>query len=320
MSGFRVLLLDSIHPLLPDMLRGVGFEVTSKNNIDYDSLYEIIAGYDGLIIRNSPRIDRKLIDRAKGSLKFIARAGSGLEHIDYDYACRSGVEVLHTPEGNADAVGEHAVGMLIALLKDFLGMQEQVRQGKWPRKEFTGQEISSKIIGIIGYGNTGMAFARKLKSFGCKVIAYDKYKTEFTDELVEEVMLEQLLQQADVISFHVPLTVDTYHYADDFFFERLNKPIILLNTSRGQVVSIKSLAKALREGKVWAAGLDVMEWETDDFQIDYSIFYQDEAQYLMQHPRVLITPHIAGITEESKFRHASLLVNKIMKLLKGSSY
>lgn len=311
----KVLLLDMIYPGFREMLEGLNVDVVTDQFVNYDKLYENIEQFYGIIIRNEPKIDREILEKGKKSLRFVARVGSGLEHIDVEYANKCGIEVIHTPEGNANAVGEHAIGMLIALLKNFTSSFLEVKKGLWNRDLYLGQEICSKVIGIIGYGNTGKAFALKLFGFGAKVIAYDKYKKNFCDMYAQEVSLEELLKCADVISFHVPLTKETFHYANDYFFEQTKHSIILINTSRGAVVSSEALARALQNGKVWAAALDVVECETHNFKIDKQLFETEVMQYIVNHPRVLITPHIAGITLESKQRHARILFEKIRKLV-----
>ncbi len=308
----KILLLDTVHPDFPAMLESIGYEVHIKSITSESELKAIIAGYKGLIVRSAPPVTASIIESAD-SLRFIARAGSGIESIDYAFARKKGIEVIHSPEGNSNAVGEHALGLTIGLLKKIPSSWMQVKQGLWHRESNRGTELAGMTVGIIGYGNTGTAFARKLKGMDVKILAFDKYKTGFSDDVVKETDLETLSQKSDVISFHVPLTQETHHYADNLFFSKLGKSAIVLNTSRGSVVSSEALVKAMKEGKVVGAGLDVVEWETYDFHLSKNI-NQKHISYLLQSDNVIITPHIAGITHEARLRHARVLIQKISLL------
>ncbi len=313
MSEKRILLLDIVHPIFPALLEELGFAAEIWETEKEKNLTTKIVGYCGIVVRNYPKITAELIDAGK-NLRFIARSGSGLENIDYEYAKRLGIEVLHSPEGSRDAVGEHALGLAICLLKKIIYSSLEVKRGKWEREANCGNEIIGKTVGIIGYGNTGSSFAQKLRGLSVEVLAYDKYKTGFSCEYVTETTLENLQQRSDIISFHVPLTKETVHYADEEFFNKCKKQILLLNTSRGKVVSEKALCKSLKSGKVFAAGIDVVEGESWNFNFSQSN-YSDEMRYLLSHPNVIITPHIAGITYEAKERHAYVLTEKIKLLL-----
>jgi D-3-phosphoglycerate dehydrogenase / 2-oxoglutarate reductase len=221
-----------------------------------------------------------------------------------------GIHVVHSPEGNCDAVGEHALALSLCLLKHIVSSSMQVKNGIWNREENRGGELMGRTVGIIGYGNTGSAFARKLSGMGVKILAFDKYKTGFGTDTVEETDLPTLLKKAQIISFHVPLTNETHHYADEVFLNKCCKGVVLLNTSRGSVVNTEHLVEAMKVGKVAAAGLDVVEWETFDFNIA-SESENKNIQFLLDSPSVIITPHIAGITHEATLKHAQILVEKI---------
>lgn len=312
MKTKKILLLDEVHPDFPAMLEQNGFIADIAEVQDAQELKQIISGYYGLVVRSSPQITSEIIDAAE-DLKFIARAGSGIESIDYGYARSKGIEVLHSPEGNCDAVGEHALGLTICLLKNIHTSSTEVQKGQWNREANRGTELMGKTVGIIGYGNTGSAFTRKLTGMGVKILAYDKYKTGFANEFVQEATLAEILKKSDIISFHVPLTQETVYYANAEFFRQCAKPVLLLNTSRGKVVSAGDLAEAMKSGIVFAAGLDVVEWETYHFDAISGASNQN-AVYLLNSPSVIITPHIAGITHEAKAKHAKILLNKMKQL------
>jgi len=309
----KILLLDEVHPEFPGMLQSCGFSVETASVENEMELMNAIIGFYGLVVRSSPKITSSIIDAAD-ELRFIARAGSGIESIDYEHARRNKIEVIHSPEGNRDAVGEHALALTICLLKKIVTSANEVSTGIWQREQNRGTELMGKTVGIIGYGNTGSAFASKLSGMNVEILAYDKYRSGFSNEFVTESTLSDIQQKSDIISFHVPLTKETKHYADKAFFKQCKKSVLLLNTSRGAVVSLSDLADALRNGKVFAAGLDVLENETYHFS-GLNDFGNPEMKFLLNHPSVIITPHIAGITRESSYRHATVLCGKITKLI-----
>jgi D-3-phosphoglycerate dehydrogenase / 2-oxoglutarate reductase len=308
----RILLLDPVHPDFQFMLEKLGYQADFQPIESEEQLISLLPVYDGLVVRSIPRISRNVIG-AGTALKFIARVGSGTECIDVDYAESKGIVVLNSPEGNCDAVGEHALGLLISLNKKISESSVQVRNGIWDRQENRGTELMGKTVAIIGYGNTGSAFARKLRGLDVKVMAYDKYKTGFSNEFVEECTLQNIFEFADVVSFHVPQTEETIDYADKEFFGSLKKPVVLINTSRGKVVNTAALVEAIQKNIVLAAGLDVVDWENWHFCPE-NIHKNSDAQFLLSHPSVIITPHIAGITHESLKRHAVVLSEKIGNL------
>jgi D-3-phosphoglycerate dehydrogenase len=309
----KVLLIDTVHPLVTELLAAHGFRCDLFTGSTRQELIAQIGAYTGVIIRSRIRLDKEILDRAT-SLKFIGRIGAGMENIDTEYAGTKGIACLNSPEGNRDAVGEHATGMLLALMNNMARADRQVRTGIWEREGNRGTELGGKTVGIIGYGNMGSAFAQRLRGFGCPVVSYDKYKQGYADGNTEETTLDDLLERADVVSLHVPLTGETYHMADDGFFGRCAKQIWLVNTSRGAVVSTPDLVKNLRSGKIRGAALDVLEYEDNSFE-GLGKETPADLEYLKASDRVILTPHIAGWTHESHVRLAQVLVRKILSVL-----
>ncbi len=310
----KVLIADRTHEVLPQRLREAGIEVSVEPDHDYESLVQASQGFEGLVVRSKVNIDSAFIDRVP-SLRCIGRVGAGMETIDVDYAEAHGVRCLNSPEGNRDAVGEHAVGLLLALLNNIARADAEVRRGLWQREANRGYELGPLTVGIIGYGNMGQAFAKRLSGFGCRVIYYDKYLDNL-EKLVdlERVSLETLQREADVVSFHVPLTEETHHYLDAAFIEVMAKPFYLLNTSRGAVVDTEALVAGLESGKVRGAALDVLEYE--NMQADGLGDVPECVHYLQRSPRTVLTPHVAGWTVESKYKLAAVLADKMIEVLK----
>lgn len=306
----KILISDRAHEVLEQKLRNAGFEVSVEPGHDYESLIAAAQGCDGLVVRSKVVVDRAFIDRVP-SLRCIGRVGAGMETIDVEYAESKGVRCLNSPEGNRDAVGEHTVGLLLALLNNIARADAEVRRGLWRREENRGYELGNLTVGIIGYGNMGHAFAQRLSGFGCRVVAYDKYNTP---EGIEAVSLEELQEVADVVSFHVPLTDETHHYLDAGFIASMRNPFFLLNTSRGAVVDTVALAQGLEEGKVRGAALDVLEYE--DMTKDGLADAPEPMQYLLRSDRTVLTPHVAGWTVESKYKLAAVLADKMISVLK----
>lgn len=310
----KVLIADRTHEILPQRLREAGIEVSVEPDHDYESLVQAAQGCEGLVVRSKVNIDSTFIDRVP-SLRCIGRVGAGMETIDVNYAEAHGVRCLNSPEGNRDAVGEHAVGLLLALLNNIARADAEVRKGLWQREANRGYELGPLTVGIIGYGNMGQAFAKRLSGFGCRVIYYDKYLDNL-EKLVdlERVSLETLQREADVVSFHVPLTEETHHYLDAAFIEAMAKPFYLLNTSRGAVVDTEALVAGLESGKVRGAALDVLEYE--NMQADGLGDVPECVHYLQRSPRTVLTPHVAGWTVESKYKLAAVLADKMIEVLK----
>lgn len=304
----KILISDRTHEVLPQRLREAGFEVVMEPDHDYESLVCAAQGCEGLVVRSKVNIDRAFIDRVP-SLRCIGRVGAGMETIDVDYAEFKGIRCLNSPEGNRDAVGEHAAGLLLALLNHIARADAEVRRGLWQREANRGYELGPLTVGIIGFGNMGQAFARRLSGFGCRVVYYDKYLQE-TPEGSERVSLEILQREADVVSFHVPLTDETHHYLDKTFIDAMAKPFFLVNTSRGAVVDTEALVAGLESGKVRGAALDVLE--NENMQADALVALN--AKLLTQN--VVFTPHVAGWTVESKYKLAAVLADKMIEVLK----
>lgn len=312
-KGMDVLFVDSTHDRLPDKLSQSGFNCDYKPDIKPYDIIKIIPKYDGVIIRSKIKIDKTIIDEAT-KLKFIGRVGAGLENIDVEYATQKGIKCFNSPEGNRDAVGEQALGMLLSLFNNILNADVEVRAGKWIREGNRGVEIKGKTIGIIGYGNMGGAFAQRLKGFEANVIAYDKYKINYSNEFVAEKGLEDLFEQTDILSLHVPLTEETKFMVNDEFINRFKKDIYIINTARGKVIKTEDLVKNMKLGKVLGAALDVLEYEQVSFENLHSGNDLPEAfQHLIKSNNVVLTPHIAGWTHESNIKLSEYLADKIIK-------
>ncbi len=274
---------------------------------------KIIKDYFGVIIRSKVKLDADFLAEAL-NLRFIGRVGAGMENIDLDYANQKGIACINAPEGNRDAVGEQAVGMLLNLMNNLLIADQQVRNGIWEREQNRGYELGGKTIGIIGYGNTGSAFAKKLSGFNVQVIAYDKYKSNYSDNYVIESNMATLFENCDVLSLHVPLTSETHYLVDQEYLSRFKKPIYLVNTSRGKVVNTNDLVANLENGKVIGACLDVLEYEGLSFESLDAAQIPETFHKLIGMKNVILSPHIAGWTHESNYKLAMTIVQKLRDL------
>ena len=312
----KILHIDSNHPLLWNQLQEAGF----TNEEDFTSTKEEveakIQNYNGVVIRSRFKIDKTFLDKAT-NLQFIARVGAGLESIDCDYAIEKGVHLIAAPEGNSNAVGEHTLGMVLSLMNKLNRADKLVREGKWIREGNRGYELEGKIVGIIGYGNMGKSFAKKLRGFDVKVLCHDILEN-VSDENATQVSLQELQKQADVLSLHLPWTPETDKMVNAEFINSFSKPFWFINTSRGKNVVTADLVAALESGKVLGAGLDVLEYEKLSFENLFIDTEKPEAfQYLLDSEKVLLTPHIAGWTFESHEKLAQTIVDKIINHYKG---
>ncbi|MDQ3110776.1 MAG: 2-hydroxyacid dehydrogenase [Bacteroidota bacterium] len=310
----RILFLDSNHPLLIETLRANGFVCEEDYVSTKEEVQTKIGDYDALVIRSRFKIDAAFLDAAT-TLKCIGRAGAGMENIDVKYAEAKGIKCVHAPEGNRDAVGEQAMGMLLALMNNICRADRQVREGKWIREGNRGYELQGKTVGVIGYGNMGSAFVQRLKGFGVKILVYDKYKKNFGTDEIKECEMEEIFENADVLSFHIPLTAETNLVVNEDYLSKFKKPIWLINTARGKILDTASLVKNLESGKVRGACLDVSEYESISFEkIDIALL-PAPFQYLISSDKVILTPHIAGWTFESNEKIAKVLAEKITAAL-----
>ncbi len=303
----RVIITAYAHPCLQEDLIQRGFDVDVLESVMYDELINQIHLYQGMVVTTRIKVDKKLLDAAV-QLKWIGRLGSGMEIIDVDYATQKNIVCVSSPEGNKDAVAEQCLGVLLAMMHNVFKAGMQVRKGEWLRESNRGVELGGKTVGIIGYGNTGSAFAALLAPFGVKVLAHDKYKKGFAVQHVQEASLAELLTKADVISFHLPLNQETFHYANEHLFNSLVKPIYLINASRGQVIETSALIKAMDQGKVISAGLDVIENENIG---SYTSAQMEELLAMANRDDVWITPHIAGYSKEALEKMAKVLIFKL---------
>lgn len=305
----KVLLLDKNHPLITEQLSAKGLVLEEDYQSSYDQVLEKIHHYDGIIIRSRIPIDSNFLLHAK-NLKFIARVGAGMENIDTATAKALGIALINSPEGNRDAVAEQVVGMLLVLTNRLFIASQEVKNGIWKREENRGMELLGKTFGIIGYGNMGKATAKRLSGFGMKVIFYD-ILPDLEDEYAKQVSLQELQNESDIISLHIPETPDTYHFVDEHFITQMKKPFYLINTARGKNVKTKSLVEGIQSGKIKGAALDVLEFEKASFE---QLETQNaDLQFLLNSDKVLITPHIAGWTHESKTKLAQVIVDKILE-------
>ena len=304
----KILLLDKNHPLITEQLSEKGFVLEEDFSSSYKQVLEKIHLYEGVIIRSRIPLDAHFLEKAK-NLKFIARVGAGMENIDTSKAQELGIKLINSPEGNKDAVAEHVIGMLLVLMNRLFISSNEVKKGIWLREENRGEEILGKTFGIIGYGNMGKALAKRLSGFGCKTIFYD-IKPNLSDEFATQVSLQELQENADILSLHTPLTEDTFYMIDEEFISKMKKNFYFINTARGKNLKTSALVNALKSGKVKGACLDVLEYEKTSFENLET--KNEDLEYLLNSEKAIITPHIAGWTHESKIKLAQVIVDKIL--------
>ena len=303
----KILFIDTVHPLLKQELEKENHICDTAYNKNKTEIEKIISNYQGIIIRSRFKINKQFIDFGS-DLKFIARAGSGLENINVDYAESKNIQCYNAAEGNRQAVAEHALGMLLSLFNNLNKADQEVRNGVWAREENRGIELAGKTVGIIGYGNNGSAFAEVLKGFNVKILAYDKYLSNYP----QKSSMESIYQEADIVSLHIPLTEETTYIIDDNFINSFKKNIYLINTARGKCANTKNLVTALENGKIKGACLDVLEYEKNSFENLSQEGLTNDMQYLINSKNTVLTPHIAGWTKESNIKIAEVLLNKII--------
>ncbi len=311
----KIIIIDKVHNFLPETLINAGFEVHKKQNLKKEEIIKILPKYEGIIIRSKIKLSKKVLSQLP-DLKFIARVGAGMESIDYNYAIKKGIKLFNAPEGNRDSVAEQAVGMILSLLNNICNANSEVKKGLWNREKNRGEEIKGKTIGIIGYGNTGSSFARRLKSFDVNVISYDKYKKNYTDCYTKEVSINDIFEYSDILSLNVPLQDETYYMVDDNFISKFKKNFYIINTSRGKVIKTSDLIKNLKSGKIKGAALDVLEFEKISFE-ELSDKNNKQINYLQKSENVLLTPHIAGLTDQSNKKLAMVTAEKIKSWYKN---
>lgn len=312
----KILLLDSNHPLITEQLLAKGFVLEEDFTSSYDEVLQKINQYDGIIIRSRIPLDKNFLENAP-NLKFIARVGAGMENIDLETAKNLGISLINSPEGNRDAVAEHVVAMLLILMNRLFIASEEVKNGIWKREENRGDELLGKTFGIIGYGNMGKATAKRLSGFGVEVIFYD-ILPNLEDEFAKQVSLEELQERADILSLHIPFDASTEYLVDENFISKMKKNFYLVNTARGKNVKTSALVDALKSGKVRAAALDVLEYEKSSFEnldtsTSLSTRNKEDLQFLLDSDQVIVTPHIAGWTHQSKEKLAQFIVDKIVQ-------
>lgn len=304
----KILLLDKNHPLITEQLLAKNFVLEEDFTSSYDEVCKKIENYDGIIIRSRIPLDKNFLEKGK-NLKFIARVGAGMENIDIPVAEKLGIHLINSPEGNRDSVAEHVIAMLLIIMNRLFIASQEVKNGVWKREENRGDELLGKTVGLIGYGNMGKATAKRFSGFGCKVIFHD-ILPGLSDEFATQVSLEELQQSADVLSLHIPMTSDTHYLVDEKFIVGMKNNFYFINTARGKNVDTKSLVDALKSGKVKGACLDVLEYEKSSFE---NIETENEdLQYLLDSEKVIVTPHIAGWTSQSKEKLAQVIVDKII--------
>jgi D-3-phosphoglycerate dehydrogenase len=310
-KNLKCLIVDEMHESVVGLLKEINVIPVYKPDISREEIIEQIVDFEILFIRSKTKVDRSLLAKAS-KLKIVGRAGAGIDNLDEVYLADKGIQIINAPEGNKDAVGEQTIAMLLSLMHNVVKSHLEVTRGKWDREGNRGVELSGKIVGIIGYGNMGKAVAQRLSSFGCTVLAYDKYLIDYQDQYCQAVSLQTIFNSADILSLHVPLIDETYGWVDDDFFNKFKKPIYFLNLSRGEIVVLPSLVNAIKCNEVKAAALDVLQNE----KLNTLNKEQQECfDFLSSSSNVILTPHIGGWSHESYFKINQVLINKLYQLI-----
>lgn len=307
----NVLFLDTVHPILSEMLTEKGFHCIHGEEFAVEKIETLLPTIDGLVIRSRFPVNHAFLEKCT-QLKFIARSGAGMENIDIPYCEKHDIRLYNSPEGNCNAVGEHALALLLSLLNHLHLANAEVKNRIWDREKNRGVELDGKTIGIIGLGNNGSAFAKKLRGFDVRVLAYDKYKSDYSTDQIQESSIEEIQKQADIISFHVPQNKETISYFDQTFLSKMHKPFYLLNVSRGKVVESKIVVEGIKKGKILGAGLDVLDYENGSFENFIENENSNDFNYLLESHKTLMSPHVAGWTTESYYKLSAVLGDKIL--------
>lgn len=307
----KVLFLDIIHPILQDRLTKAGFECLKGWDKPESECRSMLTDIEGIVIRSRFRMNEDFLKDAR-NLKFIARSGAGMENIDTEYCESRDIKLFNAPEGNRNAVGEHALGMLLSLFNNLNKGDREIRKGIWDREGNRGIELDGKTVGIIGFGNNGSAFAKKLRGFDVEILAYDKYKSGFASQHVEEVDMSSIFRRADILSFHIPQTEETIQLFDEEYLRSFEKNIYLINLARGKIVKTSALVNGLKGGKILGACLDVLEYEKGSFESFFEQELPEEFKYLLESPKTILSPHVGGWTHESYFKLSDVLADKIL--------
>jgi len=307
--NWKILIVDDLHPIFLEKLENEGLSYTYKPEIELEEALTILPEYNALIIRSKFKVDKVVLEKSD-NLMCIGRAGAGMDNIDEDFAKSIGIKLLNAPEGNRDAVAEHLIGMLLSLMNNLSRGNREIREGLWRREANRGVELGGKTVALIGYGNNGQAMARRLAGFGVRVIAFDKYKTGFSDAYAQEVSMEQVVKEADVLSLHIPLTRETRNLVDNEYLYHFRKPIFFLNASRGEIVDVNAVLASISEGRVLGAAFDVLPVEKFP-TLKEAVWYEE----LMKSEKVLLSPHVAGWSVESYYKIAFILADKLIHFI-----
>ena len=308
----KVAFIDSVHEILEQRLVKSGFSCTDYTQLKRDELKSNLSNFEGIVIRSRIKIDNDFL-KCLPKLKFIARSGAGMENIDVEYCENHNISCFNAPEGNRNAVGEHALGMILSLFNNLNKGDKEIRKGTWDREGNRGIELDGKTVGLIGYGNNGQAFAKKLRGFDVNILAYDKYKSGFSEYNSTESSLEEIKKKCDILSFHIPQNEETLFMFDEEFLNSLEKNIYLINLSRGKIVKSSTLVNGLKSGKILGACLDVLEYEKSSFENMFSdTNISEDFKFILNSSKTLLSPHVGGWTKESYFKLSNILADKIL--------